>query len=81
MSTRRLLAATAITCVGLAMCIAASQLPAGNEDIAIVFGFFGVIVVGIGVLHPFQLQWKGLVILVLGMIALGFVFPLMQAFR
>jgi len=77
MDLRRLLAATGIVCIGLAMLVATARLPSGNEDIEVVCGFFGMLLAGIGLLHPFKLGWKAPALAFLGLIALGVLFPLL----
>jgi hypothetical protein len=78
MDTRRLFAATAITSAGLATCVAASQLPLGNEDVEIACGFFGMLAAIIGLLHPFKLGWRGLALAFVGLLALGLLWPMMH---
>ena len=81
MDLRRLFAATAITSAGLAMCVATSQLPPGNEDIQVACGFFGMLAAILGLLHPFKLWWRGLAVAFVGLLTLGLVFPILQALR
>jgi hypothetical protein len=81
MDTRRLFAAAAITLAGLAMFATAALVPPGNEDVQVACGFFGAIAVTVGLLHPFKLGWRGLAIAFACWIALGFVFPILQALR
>jgi hypothetical protein len=79
MNLRHLFASIAIVAVGLAMVVAVPRLPPGNEDIEVVCGFFGVLVSGLGVLHPFKLGWLSLPLVLAGLIALGLIFPLLAS--